>query len=324
MVPTIIRRLLIMIPQLFLISLITFWLGWIQPGDFVSTLWLQSEGAFTWQEVAMLRERLGLDDPWHMQYFRWLGSILRGDLGFSPSFNLPVVDVISSRVGNTVALSITSTITLFAIAVPLGILAGKYYRKTIDKAIIIYGFIGLALPSVVWGLLLLWFFGINLQLLPLGGSIAATALGTGTLSEWISRLRHLILPTMALAMFSGIGTIMFLKAQVVEGTASDYAMTAHAKGVPERDIFNKHILRNSLVPFAPMIGFMFFGLFTGSVLIERIFTFPGMGDLFLSAIMAQDFTLVSSLVLIYSILGVLGVLAGDIILTIVDPRIRVK
>jgi len=313
-----------MIPQLFLISLITFWLGWIQPGDFVSTLWLQAEGALTWQEVALLRERLGLDDPWYIQYFRWLGSVLRGDLGFSAHFNLPVADVIASRIGNTVRLSLTSTVLLFSVAIPLGIIAGKYYRKTVDKAIIIYGFIGMALPSVVWGLLLLWFFGINLQLFPLGGSISAIVLGTGTLNEWISRLRHLVLPTLALSLFSGIGTIMYLKAQIVEGTASDYAMTAHAKGVPERDIFNKHILRNSLVPFAPMIGGLFFTLFGGTVLVERIFTFPGMGDLFFTALMAQDFVLVSSLVVFYSILGVLAVLAGDIVLTIVDPRIRVK
>jgi len=133
-----------------------------------------------------------------------------------------------------------------------------------------------------------------------------------------------MLPALSIATFSGIGTIYFLRQQVIEGKGSDYAMTANSKGVPENRIFWRHILRNSLVPFAPTIGGIFFSLFSGSILIESIFTFPGMGQLFFSSLVGQDFQVVMSLVVIYSVLGVLGVLSGDIVLTLVDPRIRIK
>ena len=325
MIATIVKRLILLIPQLLLISLVTFALAWVMPGDIVSQrMLMEDEQMMSLQEMYRMRELIGLDDPWYVQYTRWMSNILRGDLGVSFQHHRPVTELIRDRMGNTFRLSLTSVILVFAMAIPLGILAGRYYRKPLDKAIQLYGFVGVALPNVVFAILLVWLFSFRLGLLPFFGSIDPLVVGTGAFAEFISRIRHLILPTLAIAVGGGISTIYFLRSQIVEGRGSDYAMTARAFGIPEKVIFRKHILRNSLMPFAPVVGFIFVGLFSGSILLERLFSFPGMGDLFMTAITQRDNNVVSALVIIYASLSALAVLIGDITITIVDPRIRIK
>lgn len=320
MLKTIARRLIIMIPQLFIIACITFALSWLMPGDFVS---LQIGEDRTWSEIQAMREQLGLDDPWYIQFWRWLGSVIRGDFGISAQHARPVIDVIGERAINTFWLSLMSTVMFFIIAIPLGILAGRFSGRLPDKVILTYGFVGLALPALVYAILLIFVFAIRLDWLPARGSVEAFAVGTG-FGEFVSRIRHLILPSIALSTFGGITTIYLLRTQIIDGKSSDYATTARSKGIPERVIFNKHILRNSLIPFAQSIGLVFIGLLIGSVLIERIFMYPGMGDLFLTSIQIRDFNVASALIVIYAALTVVGVLIGDIALTLADPRIRVK
>jgi len=325
MLATIVRRLLIAIPQLFLITLVTFWLAWIMPGDIVSQrMLMEDEQMLSWQEVVHMREQFGLDDPWYQQYGRWMGNILRGDFGVSFQHHRSVVQLVRERMGNTFRLSFASMTLGFAIAIPMGILAGRYYRKAADKGILLYGFVGMALPSVVLAILLVWLFAFQLQWLPFRGSIDPLVVGTGAFAEVMSRLRHLVLPTLAIAVGGGIGTIYLLRAQIVEGRGSDYAMTAKANGIPEKVIFRKHILRNSLMPFAPTFGFIFASLLGGAVLIERVFSINGMGDLFLTSITQRDTNVASGLILFYSFISILAVLIGDITITIVDPRIRIK
>ena len=168
MVATIIRRLIIMIPQLFLISLVVFMLAWLMPGDIVSQRMLQMEDGepLSWMEIVAMRELHGLDDPWYVQYTRWMGSIVRGDFGISQQHHRPVIDLVRDRMGNTFRLSFVSMVMSFAIAIPLGILAGRFYRKLLDKGIILYGFVGMALPNLVLAILLVWLFAFRLELLP--------------------------------------------------------------------------------------------------------------------------------------------------------------
>ena len=320
MIKTIIRRLIIMIPQLLLISLAVFFLAYLMPGDFVSGMIGQE---FTLTQIEQMRDQLGLNDPWYIQYVRWLGNLARGDLGMSFAHQRPVVDVLGDRIVNTLRLSLTSVVLLLAISIPLGILAGRFYRGAVDKAILVYGFIGMALPAIVQGLVLIWVFGIRLDVLPARGSVDVFMVGTGWGEFW-SRMQHLILPSIALSTFSGVGMIYMLRSQIVEGRSSDYATTARSKGVPENIIFRRHIMRNSLIPLAGDIGFIFVGLFAGTVFIERIFSYPGMGLLFLESIALRDMGVVSALVVIYAALSVIGVLIGDIALTVADPRIRIK
>jgi len=323
MLATIIRRLLIMIPQLLLISLVAFTLAWLMPGDFVSVNMLE-DTELTADQIQGQRDVLGLDDPFYQQYIRWLGSVIRGDFGMSMRHMRPVTSMISERMGNTFRLSLLSMIMAMGISIPLGIIAGRYSRKWQDKAITVYGFVGLALPNIVLGILFVWLFGITLQWLPFRGSINPLVVGTGFVPELLSRLNHLVLPVLSIAVGAGIGTIYLLKAQIIEGKASDYAMTANAKGVPEKIIFRKHILRNSLMPFAPGVGFIFAGLMGGTILIERIFAYPGMGELFLASVTGRDTNLAIGLVMFYAVISVVAILIGDIVVTIVDPRVRIK
>jgi len=321
MIKTIIRRLIIMVPQLFVIMLVTFALQWMMPGDFVSNL-VGSE--LTWQEIEAQRVQLGLDNPWYYQFWNWFTSVLRFDFGISAQHHRPVVDVIGERLSNTFWLSLAQTILLFALAIPLGIIAGRFARRWPDKLILLYGFIGMSLPVLVYAIILIFFFGFNLQWLPVRGSIDPVVVGTGAVPELLSRLRHLILPTIAGATLTGVGMIYTLRIQIVDGSVSEYAKTARSKGVPSKVIFNKHILRNSLIPFAQGIGFTFIGLLSGTIFIEQIFSYPGMGQLFLNSIQIRDFAVASTLVLFYSFLSVIGVLIGDIAVTVADPRIHIK
>jgi len=295
------------------------------PGDIVSQrMLMEDEESLSWAEVVQMREQFGLDDPWYQQYGRWLGNVLRGDLGVSFQHHRPVTALIRERMGNTVRLSLASVILIYAIAIPLGILAGRYYRTILDKAIQLYGFVGMALPNVVLAILMVWVFAFRLEWLPFRGSINPLVVGTGFVNETVSRLQHLVLPTLAIAIGAGIGIIVLLRAQIVEGKGSDYAMTARANGIPDKVIFRKHILRNSLLPFAPAFGFIFTGLLGGAVLIENVFSINGMGALFLNSITLRDNNVASGLILMYSTLAVVAVLIGDITITIVDPRIRIK
>jgi ABC-type dipeptide/oligopeptide/nickel transport system permease component len=315
--------MVIAIPQLLLITFITFLLQHHMPGDFVDQAMFGQD--FTWDQMETMRAQMGLDAPWYQQYGRWMRAVVRGDLGVSAHHRMPVTQIIFGHAfWNTFRLSLTSMIIFFLIAIPLGILTGRYYRTFVDKTILLYCFIGAALPNVVLGLVLIFVFGIRLGWLPPIGSIDIFVVGSGAFREFMSRLQHLILPSMALATFSGVGMVYTLRAQIVDGRSSDYAMTARSKGVPERVIFNKHILRNSLIPFAQGIGFTFTSLFSGSVLLERIFRFPGMGALFLDSIMLRDYAVASGLILFYATLSVLAVLIGDIALAATDPRIRVR
>jgi len=323
MAKTIIRRLLIMIPQLFVIMAFTFLLAYIMPGDFISQQMM--DPSLTAEEIQVLIERWGSDAPWYMQFWYWFTGVIRLDFGFSYVHARPVMAVMQERIVRTFWLSLSQTIVSLAIGIPLGILAGRYYRKIADQAILIYGFVGLALPGIVWGIILIFVFALRLDWLPFRGSVDPVIAASGTQFQIIvSQFRHLILPTLAGATLTGIGTIYTLRAQIVEGRFSDYALTARSKGVPERVVFNRHILRNSLIPIAQSVGFILVGLLSGTVLIERIFSYPGMGMLFLDSLERRDFPVVNALILIFSSLSVFAILIGDIALTLVDPRIRIK
>ena len=322
MVQTIIRRLLIMIPQLFVIAVVTFLLGYLLPGDFVS----QHIGEeFTWQEIQHMREVLGLDAPWYEQFLRWFTAVIQGDFGTSRIHHRSVTSVIGDRIMNTVWLSLATTLVLIPLSVSLGILAGRFHGGKMDKGILTYGFVGMSLPNIVLGLLFIWLVALGWGILPARGSIDPLVAAFGDdFQIFVSRVRHLILPVLSIALGGGIGLIYMLRSQIIDGKSSDYATTARSKGVPERVIFNRHILRNSLIPFATTFGFLIVGLFSGTIFIETIFGYPGMGMLFITSINQQDFPVANILILFYAILSVIGILLSDIALTIIDPRIRVK
>ncbi|MCL1995805.1 MAG: ABC transporter permease [Defluviitaleaceae bacterium] len=323
MYKTILRRFLVLIPQLFLISVVMFVLAVNMPGDALSGMLDPNLPLAT---IEQMREDMGLNLPWYQRYINWVGGMLVGDFGRSTAHMQPVLDVIGERIWNTFSLGVYSLFLTYLIAIPLGVLAGKHSGTALDKAIITYAFVALAMPTLVLGIVMIFLFSpIGLGWFPLGGSVSAVVLSTGTPFEiFLNQLHHRTLPAISLSLVSTITIIFMLRANVIDRKASDYVTLARSKGVPSRTIFGKHILRNSLVPVASHIGLAIAFTFGGAVFIEMIFSYPGMGTLFLDSINRRDFPVANVIVMFFAFLTALGVLLSDIILTIVDPRIRIR
>jgi len=309
-----------MIPQLFVLSIILFILAKQMPGDALTGLIDPSVSA---ERLEELRIRHGFYDPWPQQYIRWLGNALRGDLGESFRYKIPVSTLVAQRAANTFALSLFATILTYLIAVPLGMIAGRRHETLRDKSIMVYSYIAFSIPSLVFGLINIYLFAYVLRWFPAGGS-ADVMLDAGTLQYYADRLYRMILPSVTVALISTTGIIHFLRSEIINYSNSDFVLTARSKGVSENKIYSRHIFRNSLLPVASSFGYVITGLFAGMIFIERIFNYPGMGNLFIDAVMQRDFAVVNAVVLFQSMLLIIGGLISDIIITVVDPRIRIK
>ncbi|MCL2227280.1 MAG: ABC transporter permease [Oscillospiraceae bacterium] len=320
---TIARRILILIPQLIAISILIFILGAIMPGDAISGLINPDLPLYRMEEM---REQLGLNAPLPVRYFNWLRGVMQGDFGRSFQHHRPVTEVIGDRMGVTFALALYTVILTYLIAIPLGIVAGKWSGKIVDKSILLYVFLALATPTIVLGILMIfWFSPIGTGTFPLGGTVDSFIFAHGTDFEiFMSQLHHLTLPAITGALLSTVGIVFMLRANIIDRKGSDYVVFAKSKGVPSGKIFSLHIFRNSLVPIMSGIGLVIAGLFTGSIFIERIFQVPGIGLLFLDSVSTRDFTVANALIMLFAVLTALGILLSDILLTIVDPRIRIK
>lgn len=317
---TVLRRTLIMIPQLIILSLLIFILAKLMPGDPLSGL---VDPNISPETIDALREKLGLNDPWHVQYVRWVKNMFQGDFGISYTYKLPVLYLIGQKANNTLLLSIFSVILSYSISIPLGMLAGRYNGSRLDKFVTLYNFISYAVPTFVLSLLMLWLFGYVLQWFPTSGSVDL-GIDPGTFKYFLNRVYHVILPACTYALLSTVGTIQYLRNEVIDAKQQDYVRTARSKGVPVSKVYSKHIFRNSLLPIAAFLGYTITGLLGGSIFIETIFGYPGMGQLFISSISSRDYSVITVLVLMYGTLTLIGTLLSDIILSIVDPRIRIE
>lgn len=316
---TIVRRFLVMIPQLVVLSLLIFIMAKFMPGDpFTGLITPETDPA----RVEELRQKAGFYDPWYIQYFNWMWNAFQGDFGRSYTFNQPVANLIGDRALNTFWLSLVSVVLLYAIAIPLGVLAGRYNDTILDKSIVFYSFIVYAIPTFVLGLISLFFFGYELGWFPTSGTVSINA-DPGTLGYVWSKLYHMLLPALVFAVLGTTGVIQYLRTEIIDAKTMDYVRTARAKGVPQRKVYSKHIFRNSLLPIAAFLGFTITNLLGGSIFIETIFGYPGMGKLFVDAINGRDYSVITALVMLFGFLTLLGSLLSDIIMSIVDPRIRI-
>lgn len=317
---TIVRRFLIMIPQLFVLSVIIFILAKFMPGDpFTGLITPETDPA----RIAELQEKAGLNDPWHIQYVRWVGNAIQGDLGLSYTYKRDVAALIGERALNTFWLSLLSVIILYLIAIPLGILAGRYQNSFLDKSIVFYSFVTYAIPTFVLSLVFLFIFGYQLHWFPTNGSVNIEH-EPGSLSYYWDKFYHIILPSITYAILGTTGIIQYLRSEIIDAKSMDFVRTARSKGIPMRKVYSKHIFRNSLLPIAAFLGFTITGLLGGSIFIETIFGYPGMGELFVSSISSRDYSVITALVMLFGFLALLGSLLSDIIMSIVDPRIRIE
>lgn len=316
----IVRRILIMIPQVFLLSILVFLMAKAMPGDALSGM---LDPNIDPAAIDAMRERLGLNDPWYIQYWDWITKALQGDFGQSFRFKMPVAELIGQRLMNTLWLAIATLILTYLIAIPLGITSGRYNDSWLDRLITGYTYIGFAAPLFIFALLMVWIFGFYLHWFPTSGSVSPGEV-PGTLSHFVSKLYHLLLPALSMALIATVGTVQYLRNEIIDTKQKDFIVTARAKGASESRVYNRHILRNSLLPIAAFFGYEITGLIGGTVFVESIFSYPGMGMLFLSSITIRDFSVVTALVLLYGVAAIVGALLSDIVLSIVDPRIRIK
>ena len=317
---TILRRVLLMLPQIFILSVLAFLIAKMMPGDPFTGLITPETDPNT---IEALRVKAGFYDPLPVQYWNWISKAFRGDFGQSYTYKYEVTKLIGERIGNTVWLSLLTLILTYLIALPFGMIAGRFQNSWADKAIVVYTVITYSIPVFVFALVLLWLFGYTLGWFPTRGSVDSDVVA-GTLAYYVNKFHHMILPAFTMAILSTTGTIQYLRTGVIDAKSQDYVRTARAKGVPENVVFNRHIFRNSILPIAAFLGYEFTGLIGGSVFIENIFSYPGMGNLFVTSITGRDYSVILALLLLFGTATLLGTLLSDIIMSIVDPRVRVQ
>ncbi|QIL46159.1 ABC transporter permease [Vagococcus coleopterorum] len=317
---TILRRVIVMIPQIFLLSLFIFLLAKAMPGDPFTGLINPNMDAHA---IERMKEAAGLNDPWYTQYFRWIGNAFHGDFGKSFINKMPVASLVSGRIMNTIWLALLTVVISYLIALPLGLFSGRYKNSKFDKVVITYNFFSFAVPIFIFALITLFVFGYRLDWFPTTGSVSSWAI-PGTGAYYWDRFHHIMLPAISQALLATAVTIQYLRSEVIDSQSLDYVRTARSKGVPTSKVYTRHIFRNASLPVASLLGYEITGLITGSIAIEKIFAFPGVGKLFIDSIIQRDYTVITALILILGTATLIGTLLSDIIMSWVDPRIRIQ
>lgn len=322
MLTYIIRRLLMLVPLLLGITLISFVVIHLAPGEPTDLqTQMNPEAGVELQE--RLRVQYGLDQPLYVQYGKWLGRLLQLDFGESfATDRRPVLDKIVERLPVTILLNVLSILLILAVSVPLGILSAVKRNSGFDRTTTILVFTGFAMPSFWLALLLMDWFGVRLGLLPVSGlkSLGYEYLGWG--AQIIDRLSHLILPVFVSAIGGLAGFSRYMRSNMLEVIRQDYILTARAKGLSENTVIYKHALRNALLPVITILGLSVPGLIGGSVIFETIFAIPGMGKLFYDGVLMRDYPLIMGILVSGAVLTLLGNLLADISYALADPRIR--
>ncbi|MDR7486554.1 MAG: ABC transporter permease [Armatimonadota bacterium] len=308
------RRILITFPILLGITVVTYLIMALTPGDPVQML---IDPSMTQADVEIKRRALGLDQPVYIRYAKWLAEVLRGNLGYSISSGAPVTRRVGERVVPTLTLTGTALVLSYLIAVPTGVLVASRRYRSIDYAVTFLVFLGISLPTFFLGLGGIYVFGLRLRWLPVGGM--TTLGGDGGL---LDALHHLILPASVLAVAGAGALTRYVRSSMLEVLGQDYVRTARAKGLVEAVILRHHALRNALIPVITLAGLQLPALLAGAVITEQVFQWPGMGRLTIEAISQRDYPVLMGITLITAVLVALGNLLADVAYSVVDPRIR--
>ncbi len=358
MIKYIIRRLVQSIPIFFGITLLSYLILWLAPGDPIIRLYFAPN--IKAERRAELRAQLGVDDPFHIQYLRWLigddwlrwdsdgdgvadrafelftqldtngdgkaeppGSnygILRGDFGNSFVRKKPVIEIIAAAIPATLELSISALIIAMALGIPIGVISAAKKGSLFDNVARVLAVVLNAVPNFWLGLILILFFGAHLGVFPLGGRCGLTL--TGVCPQILQRWQYLVLPAIVLAGADLASFSRYLRTSTLDVLSQDYIRTAKAKGLSQRQIDFRHALRNALIPFATLLGPILTNLWGGAAVIETVFAWPGVGRVFFNGAIQQDYPVVMGIVIISAVATILGLMLSDILYVIIDPRIR--
>ncbi|MDZ4184223.1 MAG: ABC transporter permease [Desulfuromonadales bacterium] len=316
------RRFLMMIPLLIGITLISFVVIHLAPGE-PTDMQTQLNPEVSTELRNRLRDQYGLDKPLVVQYGEWLGRFVRLDFGNSFSQDRrPVLDKIVERLPITISINLLSIVAILAAAIPIGIYSATHRGSLFDRLTTILVFIGFAAPSFWLALLLMDFFGVRLGLLPIAGLKSLDYDSLSLFGKIIDLGRHLILPVF-ISTFGGLaGFSRYMRSNMLEVIRQDYILTARAKGLSEQSVIYRHALRNALLPVITILGLSVPGLIGGSVIFETIFAIPGMGKLFYDGVMMRDYPLIMGILVMGAILTLVGNLLADLCYAFADPRIR--
>ena len=322
------RRILIMIPMLFLISIISFVAIQLPPGDFMTSYvaGLRSMGDNVQQEtIDALRERYGLGQPIHVQYFKWIsGIILRGDWGQSMEWQKPVKELIWERLGLTVILSLVALMVSWFVAIPVGVYSATHQYSIPDYIMSIISFIGVGVPGFLLALIFMYFAQTQLGL-NVGGLFSQQYIDAPwSVDKVVDLAKHLWIPVVILAIEGTAGSIRTTRANLLDELNKPYVELARAKGLNEMQLIWKYPVRVALNPFFSTVGWSLASLISGATLISVVLSLQTTGPMQLRALMSQDMYLAGSFLLLLSLLTIIGTLISDILLAVVDPRIRLE
>jgi peptide/nickel transport system permease protein len=314
------RKLVHLVPTVFGILIINFFLLRLAPGDAVDVFAAES-GTLDETAIAQLRERFGLDAPLITQLFEYFGNLANFSLGISPRFNMPVSDLIFQRLPSTMLLMASALIMALVLGLILGSIMASFVGRLPDRIISIVSLLFYSIPSFWIGLMLIVLFSVHLNVLPSGGSstVGADLHGTAFIAD---RIRYLILPVTSLALFYVAIYARLTRATMLEIKSQDFVRTARAKGLSPFKVMYSHVLRNALGPVTTVAGMHLGGLLGGSVVVETIYAWPGLGRLAFEAVMARDFNVLLGVLILSSMLVILANILVDMVQLWLDPRIR--
>lgn len=300
----IVKRIVLMIPVLIVMTLIVFSIFYFGPGDPVSRI----VGPNVTPEVyESIRQKYGLDQPFIVQYLRFLKSVVEGDLGMSILQERPVIEMIKERLPITLQIGLLGFLITFVVAIPIGVIAAVKKNTVVDYISMSGILLGMAVPTFWFGMLLLYVFGYKLRWFPISG---------------YGSIRHYILPSLAIGLTNAAATARMVRSNMLEVLKQDYIRTARSKGLLERIVVYKHALKNALIPVITIMGLRLGWILGGSVALELIFSIPGLGRLMVDSILARDYPVVQGAMVVLTSSIILANILADILYAVVDPRIR--
>lgn len=326
MLKYILKRLLHLIPVLLVITVILFLILELMPGDPVNA-YLGMGSNTSVEQQQQIRELLGLDEAPYVRYFKWVGRTLRGDFGTSYKFRQPVVDIMGKFIWNSFLLNVVAMVLAFAIAIPVGIRSAVKKYGLFDNFWTVFSLTGVSMPSFFFALILIYFIAIPNPWIPLNGMRSTLSIVRGYdnfFQEMLDVLKHMMLPVTVLTVSSLASLTRYIRNSVIEVINQDYIRTARSKGLTEKVVIYKHAFRNALLPIVTLLGLYIPALFGGSIILETVFLWPGIGNILYTSIGDRDYSMLMAANTFYAVLMLAGNLLADVSYALVDPRVRVK